>query len=248
MNHLTIFNQGIIPVYTTSTGEKVVIARELHDKLGINRDYSTWFKQMCEYGFEEGKDYSPFSGSIHGRGQPKKEHLIKFDMAKHIAMIQRSEIGMKIRNELIELEKKVNHRDSYMIEDPIERAKAWIKEQEVMKGLEAKNAQLTVSNEVMRPKAEFFDDLVDRNLLTSIRDTAKELRVKERLFVNFLIEKGFLFRDKKGSLKPKAGKGDGLFEVRESKNDKTGWVGQQTLVTPKGRETFRLLTEGLRDE
>lgn len=34
MNHLTIFNQGIIPVYTTSTGGKVVIARELHDKTG----------------------------------------------------------------------------------------------------------------------------------------------------------------------------------------------------------------------
>lgn len=250
MNNLTIFNQGIIPVYTTSTGEKVVIARELHDKLGIGRDYSTWFKQMCEYGFEEGKDFSPFLGtSFKNNGsRPLKEHLLKFDMAKHIAMIQRSEIGMKIRNELIELEKKVNHRDSYMIEDPIERAQAWIREQEILKGLEARNAQLIVSNETMRPKAEFFDDLVDRNLLTSIRDTAKELRVKQNTFVNFLIQKGFLFRDKKGSLKPKAGKGDGLFEIRESKNDKTGWVGQQTLVTPKGRETFRLLTEGLRDE
>ena len=249
MNNLEVFNQGIIPVYTTDTGEKVVIARELHSKLGISRDYSNWFKQMCEYGFEQGKDYSPFlaNRSDGKAGKPRQEHLLKFDMAKHIAMIQRTEIGMKIRNELIELEKKVNHRDSYMIEDPIERAQAWIREQEVLKGLEARNAQLVVSNETMRPKAEYFDDLVDRNLLTSIRDTAKELKVKERAFVAFLLEKGYLFRDKKGALKPKAGKGDGLFEVRESKNEKTGWVGQQTLVSPKGRETFRLLTEGLRN-
>lgn len=138
--------------------------------------------------------------------------------------------------------------DSYMIEDPIERARAWIKEQEVRRGLEMKNSQLTVTCETMRPKAEFFDDLVDRNLLTSIRDTAKELKVKEKVFVSWLIEHGYLYRDKKSKLTPKAGKGDGLFEVKESKNDKTGWAGTQTLITPKGRETFRLLTEGMRYE
>lgn len=138
--------------------------------------------------------------------------------------------------------------DSYMIEDPIERARAWIKEQEVRRGLEMKNSQLTVTCETMRPKAEFFDDLVDRNLLTSIRDTAKELKVKEKAFVSWLIEHGYLYRDKKSKLTPKAGKGDGLFEVKETKNDKTGWAGTQTLITPKGRETFRLLTEGMRYE
>lgn len=138
--------------------------------------------------------------------------------------------------------------DSYMIEDPIERARAWIKEQEVRRGLEMKNSQLTVTCETMRPKAEFFDDLVDRNLLTSIRDTAKELKVKEKAFVSWLIEHGYLYRDKKSKLTPKAGKGDGLFEVKESKNEKTGWAGTQTLITPKGRETFRLLTEGMRYE
>lgn len=138
--------------------------------------------------------------------------------------------------------------DSYMIEDPIERARAWIKEQEVRRGLEMKNSQLTVTCETMRPKAEYFDDLVDRNLLTSIRDTAKELKVKEKAFVSWLIEHGYLYRDKKSKLTPKAGKGDGLFEVKETKNNKTGWAGTQTLITPKGRETFRLLTEGMRYE
>lgn len=138
--------------------------------------------------------------------------------------------------------------DSYMIEDPIERARAWIKEQEVRRGLEMKNSQLTVTCETMRPKAEYFDDLVDRNLLTSIRDTAKELKIKEKTFVSWLIEHGYLYRDKKSKLTPKAGKGDGLFEVKETKNNKTGWAGTQTLITPKGRETFRLLTEGMRYE
>ena len=40
---------------------------------------------------------------------------------------------------------------------------------------------------------------------------------------------------------PYAEKNNGLFEVKECINDKTQWSGTQTLITPKGRETFRLL-------
>lgn len=204
---------------------------------------------MCEYGFEDQKDYSTFlSDRSDGKaGKPKTSHILKFDMAKHICMIQRTEKGKAIRQKLIELEKQVNHRDSYMIQDPIARAQAWIREQQERDSLKIENSQLTVANETLRPKAEYFDDLVDRNMLSSIRDTAKELRVKERRFVKFLLDHGYLYRDKKGKLTPKSGKGDGLFEVKEAKNDKTTWAGQQTMITPKGRETFRLLTEGLRE-
>lgn len=251
MNELQIFNSDLIPVYTTDTGEKVVIGRELHDKLGINKDYSNWFKQMCGYGFEERKDFDVLlaqKGEQTGSGgHNKKDHILRFDMAKHICMIQRTETGKAIRQKLIDLEKAINHKDSYMIEDPIERAKVWIREQQERDSLKIENSQLTVANETLRPKAEYFDDLVDRNMLSSIRDTAKELRVKERRFVKFLLDHGYLYRDKKGKLTPKSGKGDGLFEVKEAKNDKTTWAGQQTMITPKGRETFRLLTEGLRE-
>ena len=111
--------------------------------------------------------------------------------------------------------------------------------------LEMQNSQLTVVNEIMKPKAEYFDDLVDRNLLTSFRETAKTLGVKEKVFVSFLLDHKYVFRDKKGKLQPFAEKNKGLFELKETKNDKTGWVGTQTLITPKGRETFRLLCVGL---
>lgn len=106
---------------------------------------------------------------------------------------------------------------------------------------EARISALTVQNTIMAPKAEYFDELVDRNTLTSFRDTAKELGIKPKAFVEWLLDKKFIFRDKKGKLMPREGKGDGLFEVKEAKNDKTQWSGVQTLVTPKGRETFRLL-------
>lgn len=106
---------------------------------------------------------------------------------------------------------------------------------------EARISELTVQNNIMAPKAEYFDELVERNMLTSFRDTAKELGVKPKTFVNWLLEKKFIYRDQKGKLMPREDKNNGLFEVKEAKNDKTQWSGVQTLITPKGRETFRLL-------
>ena len=118
-----------------------------------------------------------------------------------------------------------------MIEDPIERAKRWIEEQKEKLALQAENEQ-------MKPKAEYFDDLVDRNLLTNFRDTAKELHIKQKEFIAFLIERKYIYRDTHGKLKPSASS-EGLFELKEY--TKSNHSGTQTLVTPKGRETFRLL-------
>lgn len=114
-------------------------------------------------------------------------------------------------------------------------------EQEKNRELSVTNSRLTVENQIMQPKAEYFDELVDRNLLTNFRETAKELECKPRKFVEFLIERKYIYRDKRGKLLPYENKNDGLFVIRECFNEKTQWSGTQTMVTPKGRETFRLL-------
>mgnify|MGYP001780651803 CR=1 FL=1 len=110
--------------------------------------------------------------------------------------------------------------------------------------LTAENSELVVKNQIMQPKADYFDQMVDRSLLTSFRETAKLMEVKEKAFVKFLLEHKYIYRDKKGKLMPYEAKNSGLFETKECINDKTGWGGTQTLITPKGRETFRLLMEG----
>ncbi len=115
-------------------------------------------------------------------------------------------------------------------------------EQDKRKALEAANAALIVDNAVMQPKADYFDELVDRNLLTNFRETAKQLEIKEKDFVRFLLDKKYIYRDKRGKIMPYAQYTEsGLFEIKESFNEKTQWSGTQTLITPKGRETFRLL-------
>jgi prophage antirepressor-like protein len=101
--------------------------------------------------------------------------------------------------------------------------------------------------EEMTPKANYFDALVDKKLNTNIRDTAKELGVGEKAFVSFLIEKGYVFRQgKHKQLRPYAKyaeSGNGLFVLKDKHNEQNGWTGQQMYVTPKGKETFRLLLE-----
>lgn len=114
-------------------------------------------------------------------------------------------------------------------------------EQDKNKALQVVNSSLTVDNQIMKPKADYFDELVDRNLLTNFRDTAKQLHVGERKFIKFLLEKKYIYRDKRGKLKPYANKYEDLFDVKEFTNEKTGFCDTQTLITPKGRETFRLL-------
>ncbi|MDL5128008.1 Rha family transcriptional regulator [Clostridioides difficile] len=99
--------------------------------------------------------------------------------------------------------------------------------------------QLQLENQVMKPKADYFDALVERNLLTNIRDTAKELGVKEKTFVLWLIEKKYCYRDLKGKIKPYSNKMQ-YFELKEFTTP-YGHSDTQTLINPKGREAFRLL-------
>lgn len=114
-------------------------------------------------------------------------------------------------------------------------------EQDKNAALKVANSRLTVDNQIMQPKADYFDELVERNLNTGIRETAKLLGIGQKEFVAFLQDKKYLYRDKRGRLMPYMDKNNGLFEVKECFNNKTNWAGTQVLITPKGRETFRLL-------
>ena len=216
--------------------EPIVSGRDLHEFLDVSTKYTDWFKRMCEYGFVENVDYillPNFEKQNGSGGHNKIDHHLKIDMAKEISMIQRTDRGKQARQYFIAVEKAWNTPEMIM-------GRALKMADQQMKQLKIEVSNLKVETEILRPKAEYFDELVDRNLLTGIRETAKQLNVKQKDFVNFLLDKKYLYRDKKGKLMPYANKNNGLFELKEGFNDKTAWSGTQTLVTPKGRETFRL--------
>ena len=224
----------LIKVNYDNADRPTVSGRELHAALEVKTDYPHWFDRMKEYGFTEGEDFQTNLSESTG-GRPATDHAITIPMAKELCMLQRTEKGSFFRKYFIKVEEAWNSPEMIM-KRALEIANSRVKE------LQINVANLTVDNEIMRPKAEYFDELVDRNLLTNIRDTAKELKVKQKDFVNFLLDKKYLYRDKSGKLLPYAKHADsGLFELKEFVNDKTGFSSTQTLVTPKGKETFRLL-------
>ena len=216
--------------------KQTVSARELHEKLNIGTKFATWFPRMTEYGFAEGVDFTtcyPNLGSENHGGQNMVDYNISVDMAKQICMIQRTPEGKECRQYLIDLEKAWNTPEQVM-------ARALKIADQTIESL-----KITVNE--MKPKAEYFDALVDKKLNTNVRDTSKELCVKERVFVSFLLDKNFVFRQgKKGELRPYAQyaeSGKGLFVLKDKQNESNGWAGQQMYITPKGKETFRLLLE-----
>lgn len=213
-----------------------VSGRELHEFLQVDSNYTTWFKRMADYGFTEGEDYVPIlENRVDGlSGKPRTDHQLTIPMAKELCMIQRNARGKQARQYFISVENQWNSPDAIM-QRALQIANAR------MKKLTADVSALTVENQILLPKAEYFDQLVDRNLLTSLRETAQELGIKERVLIQFLLDKKYLYRDKRGKLMPYAEKNNGWFEVKECVNERTQWSGTQTLVPPKGREHFRQL-------
>lgn len=91
------------------------------------------------------------------------------------------------------------------------------------------------------PKVGYFDALIDRGLNVCFRDAAKEIGVKQKVFISYLLENKYVYRNKAGKLRPHADYDNDLFVVKDTKSDSNGWAGVQTLITPKGKETFRVL-------
>lgn len=87
-----------------------VLARDLHEFLEIETQYTKWFTRMCKYGFDENIDYVTVSQkrlTVQGNSTTYVDHQITLDMAKEIGMIQRSEKGRQIRNYFIECEREL---------------------------------------------------------------------------------------------------------------------------------------------
>lgn len=232
----------LIKIHYDNADRPTVSGRELWEALEVETPYHKWMPRMCEYGFAENVDYvvtDIFVPNSNGGKQTRTDHQITIPMAKELCMLQRTDKGKQMRQYFIAVEEQWNSPDAIM-------ARALQLSNAKLKQLQVTVSELTVENQIMKPKAEYFDDLVDRNLLTGIRETAKESQIKQKDFVTFLMDKKYLYRDKKGKLMPYAKPlQDGLFELKETKNDATAWSGSQMMITPKGRETFRLLMTGI---
>lgn len=208
-----------------------VLARDLHEFLEVETPFNKWFSRMCEYGFTDGADFQTFLSESTG-GRPATDAQLTIDMAKEICMLQRNEKGKQARQYFLQLEREWNSPEAVM-------SRALRMAEERLERFKTINANLSVQNAIMQPKAEYFDGLCDRESLTGVRETAKLLGLKQNDFVKWLIDHKYIYRDKRGRLMPYAEHVDsGLFTVKETYNDKTDWTGVQMLITVKGKERF----------
>lgn len=109
MQELTVIENELVPVYETSTGEKVVYGTELYAKLNPGTVFADWIKRrIVECDAVENKDYEVFRKNEKNPrgGRPALEYLIKLDIAKEMAMLEHNETGKQVRRYFIRIEEK----------------------------------------------------------------------------------------------------------------------------------------------
>ena len=211
---------------------QTVSARDLHEALGVASRFSRWFESNKTL-FVEGEDYNKCTSSTvvnNGASRELEDYQISVMMAKHLAMMARTEKGRQIRDYIINLEKAWNTPEQVM-------ARALRIAEETINSLKIDLSKAT-------PKVEYYDSLVDRNTLTNFRDTAKELKIGEKQFVTWLIDNKFVYRDAKGKLKPYAQYNNKYFIIKDFCFH--GVSGNQTLITVEGKNYFNERVKSLR--
>ena len=108
MQELKVIENNLVPVYETSTGEKVVYGSDLHGVLEVKSKFADWIKnRLNDCDATEKEDFETFS-KILEKGRPTVEYIIKLDTAKEMAMLERNEKGKQVRKYFIDVEKKYN--------------------------------------------------------------------------------------------------------------------------------------------
>ena len=224
---------------TYDSGNPTVSGRKLHEALGIESNYTTWFKRMCEYGFSEGKDFIPKMEESTG-GRPGTDHIISLDMAKELCMIQRSEIGKKFREYFIEIEKAWN--------DPVlVMGRAYEAQKAITEKLNAQVLQLEGTITEYKPKVLFAEAVETSHTSILIGDLAKLIKqngvdMGQRRLFDWLRENGYLIKSGNSKNMPTQKSMDlKLFEVRErtiNNPDGSVRITKTTKVTGKGQTYF----------
>ncbi len=178
-------------------GEQPTIsARELHERLEIKSNFTTWFERMCEYGFSEGIDYYSFLNNRSDglAGKPRTDHQLTIDMAKELCMIQRTEIGKRCREYFINLEKQWNSPDAVMARAlQIADQKLEVAKQQNGNLIETTAVQAKQIEE-MKPKATYCDMVLQSAGLMPITTIAKDYGKSAKWLNKWLHEHGIQYK------------------------------------------------------
>lgn len=161
----------LIKIDVNENQEPIVNGRELYNALEVKTAYKDWFSRMCEYGFNENQDYTTIIEEVdaqkRARTYEQKNHILKLDMAKEIAMLQRTEKGKQVRQYFIQIEKDYNSPEKIM-------ARALKIAEDEMKVLKLENVQNQQLIGELKPKADYTDMILKNKGLVTITAIAKD--------------------------------------------------------------------------
>lgn len=226
----------LINVTLNDNHEPVVSGRQLHEALGVKTEYRKWFGRMAEYGFEENQDFARVTQKCPTPGglQDMTDHIIKLDMAKEIAMIQRTDKGKEVRQYFIQVEKDFNSPEKIM-------ARALLM-------ADKKIHKLETQIEADKPKVLFADAVSASHTSILVGDLAKLISQNgykigaNRLF-SWMRENGYLIK-RKGSdwnMPTQKSMELGLFEIKETNIQHADGhisINKTSKVTGKGQQYF----------
>lgn len=172
----------LINVTLNENQEPVVSGRQLHKVLNVNSNYTTWFERMTEYGFTEGQDFLPHLEKSTG-GRPKQDHVLKLDMAKEIAMIQRTDKGKEVRQYFIQVEKDFNSPEKIM-------ARALKIADRKIISLEHKNEVLQLELEEARKQTDYLDLILQTKDMLTTTQIAQDYGMSANKFNQILKQVG----------------------------------------------------------
>ncbi|WP_288588206.1 phage antirepressor KilAC domain-containing protein [uncultured Streptococcus sp.] len=173
---------NLINVTLNENQEPVVSGRQLHKVLGVRTAYKDWFPRMTEYGFAENEDFSSFLSKSTG-GRPKQDHVLKLDMAKEIAMIQRTDKGKEVRQYFIQVEKDFNSPEKIM-------ARALKIADRKIISLEHKNETLQLELEEARKQTDYLDLILQTKDMLTTTQIAQDYGMSANKFNQILKQVG----------------------------------------------------------
>lgn len=185
MNNLIAINYN--------TEQPTVSGRELHKALEVKTAYKDWFPRMCEYGFAEGEDFcSNLSESTGGR--PATDHELTIPMAKEICMLQRNDKGKQFRQYFIKVEEAWNSPEMVM-KRALEIANRRVEElKQRTFSLETTVAVQEQQLVELKPKASYYDVVLNCKDLMSATEIAKDYGKSAKWLNKFLHERGIQFK------------------------------------------------------
>lgn len=176
----------LINVTINDNHEPVVFGRDLHKALEIKTKYNDWLKRMIDYGFEENQDFVAIAQkrvTAQGNQTEFTDHVLKLDMAKEIAMLQRNDKSKQVRKYFIQVEKDFNSPEKIM-------ARALLMADKKITHLTMENTQLQLELQEAQKQARYLDLIIESKGALRVTQIAADYGMSANKFNKTLAELG----------------------------------------------------------